>query len=237
MTRETRIGIFVGAAFLILAVFIFIVGDLATLFRKPGYPLSVEFASAAGLEKRAPVKMAGIKIGYGQGHPASSGRQARVVMDIDAGVKVPKDSTVTFSHGRAPRARSTSRSCPATSPEFCGPGEMLPGAMSTVGFDQIGPAARLGRRRDQVRRRRASAKRSGPETRANLGRTLENLAVADRRARGLSSAGTGAASARPSATAAKAAAALDRSVNEVSAAASTRRSADQGRWPPRTATA
>ena len=60
MTRETRIGIFVGAALLILAVFIFIVGDLATLFRKPGYPLSVEFTSAAGLEKRAPVKMAGV---------------------------------------------------------------------------------------------------------------------------------------------------------------------------------
>ena len=43
-------GIFVGAALLILVVFIFIVGDLQTLFRKSGYPLSVEFASAAGLE-------------------------------------------------------------------------------------------------------------------------------------------------------------------------------------------
>ena len=61
MTRETRIGIFVGAALLILVVFIFIVGDLQTLFRKSGYPLSVEFASAAGLERRAPVKMAGVE--------------------------------------------------------------------------------------------------------------------------------------------------------------------------------
>lgn len=33
MTRELRLGIFVGTAILILAVFIFIVGDMSVLFK------------------------------------------------------------------------------------------------------------------------------------------------------------------------------------------------------------
>ena len=39
MTRELRIGIFFGTAILILAVFIFIVGDMSVLLRKPGFAL------------------------------------------------------------------------------------------------------------------------------------------------------------------------------------------------------
>jgi phospholipid/cholesterol/gamma-HCH transport system substrate-binding protein len=137
MTRELRIGIFVGMAFLILAVFTFIVGDLATLFHKAGYPVSAEFPSAAGLERRAPVKMAGVKIGLVKDIHLS-GRQARVLMDIDAGVQIPKDSVVTFSMTGLLGEKAI-EILPGLSSEVCRPGDVLTPKM-TLGFDDLGPA-------------------------------------------------------------------------------------------------
>ena len=64
MKREVKIGIFLTGALLIMAVFIFIAGDLSTWFQKPGYELSVLFPSSTGLEKHAAVRLAGVKIGY-----------------------------------------------------------------------------------------------------------------------------------------------------------------------------
>jgi len=172
MTREARIGIFVAVAFLILAVFIFIVGDLAVLFRKAGYPLSVEFPSAAGLEKRAPVKMAGVSIGVVK-DIVLSGRKARVDMDIDAGIRVPKDSTVTFSMAGL-LGEKTVEIIPGASEEFCGPGAMLSGKM-TVGFEDLGPI--LGSVGEKIKSAGdAITEALGPETRTNLGRAVENLA-------------------------------------------------------------
>ena len=85
MKRELRIGIFVGAALLVLAVFIFIVGDLSLMFRKTGYAVTVDFDSAAGLESRAVAKMSGVKIGYIQDIKLLK-RKARVTLSIDSGV-------------------------------------------------------------------------------------------------------------------------------------------------------
>lgn len=214
MTRETRIGIFVGAALLILIVFIFIVGDLATLFRKPGYLLSVEFTSAAGLEKRAPVKMAGVEIGLVE-DIRLSGRKALVIMDIDPGIKVPKDSTVTFSMAGL-LGEKTVEIVPGMSPEFCGPGEMLPGAKS-LGFDDLGPM--LGSVVDKLKSAGdAVSETLGPETRENLDRTIESLAGLAAELREIvrrNRDGIG----RTVDAAGKTAEALDRSVKDVSAAA------------------
>lgn len=172
MTREARIGMFVAVAFLILAVFIFIVGDLAVLFRKAGYPLSVEFPSAAGLEKRAPVKMAGVSIGVVK-DITLSGRKARVDMDIDAGIRVPKDSTVTFSMSGL-LGEKTVEIVPGAAEEFCAPGAMLSGKM-TVGFEDLGPM--LGSVGDKIKSAGdAITETLGPETRTNLVRAIENLA-------------------------------------------------------------
>ena len=91
MKRELRIGIFVGAALVVMAVFIFIVGDLSLMFRKTGYTVTVDFDSAAGLESRTVVKMSGVKIGYIEDIKLAK-RKARVTLSIFAGVEIPKDS-------------------------------------------------------------------------------------------------------------------------------------------------
>jgi len=214
MTREARIGIFVAAAFLILAVFIFIVGDLAVVFRKAGYPLSVEFPSAAGLEKRAPVKMAGVAIGLVKDIQLS-GRQARVLMDIDAGVKVPKDSTVTFSMAGL-LGEKTVEIVPGESAEPAAPGETLRGIKS-LGFDDVGPM--LGSVGEKIKLAGdAIGETLGPEMRANLARTIDGLAGLTAELRAVVRGNQGGIG-QTVAAAEKAAAALDRSVGEVGDAA------------------
>jgi len=96
MKREVKIGIFIGVAVLILATFIFIVGDITVLFRKPGYVLYSIFDSTAGLEKRAVVRLAGVKVGYVKDIRLKESR-AEVVMVIDSDMKIPRGSKATVA--------------------------------------------------------------------------------------------------------------------------------------------
>ena len=144
-----------------------------------------------------------------------SGRQARVVMDIDAGAKVPKDSHGHVLDGRAARGED-GRDRPRDVAGILRPGEMLPGAKS-LGFDDLGPL--LGSVVDKLKSAGdAVSETLGPETRANLGRTIESLADLSAELRDLVRRNRGGIG-ETVATAEKAAASLERSVNEVSAAA------------------
>ena len=66
MKRELKIGIFMAGTFVILAVFIFIVGDMSELVsRSRGYELYRPHSTPPwGWRSSAAVKMAGVKIGY-----------------------------------------------------------------------------------------------------------------------------------------------------------------------------
>lgn len=96
MKQEIKIGIFLTAALLIIAIFIFIVGDLGVMFRKPGYSLIVSYDSATGLEKRAVVRMAGVKVGYVK-DIRLKGRKAEVELIINFGVSIPEGSRATMA--------------------------------------------------------------------------------------------------------------------------------------------
>jgi ABC-type transporter Mla subunit MlaD len=63
MKQQLRIGIFLAVALVIMAVFIFIVGDLGRFFRKPGYAVYVSLETVAGLDPSATVRMSGIGSG------------------------------------------------------------------------------------------------------------------------------------------------------------------------------
>jgi phospholipid/cholesterol/gamma-HCH transport system substrate-binding protein len=172
MTRELRIGLFVGGTLLILAAFIFVVGDLSVLFKKKGYDISVGFDTAAGLDKRAVVKMAGVKIGYVRDIELD-GRRARVNLAIDGGTEIPRDSRATFG-SLGLLGEKYVEILPGQGTEICRPGDILTG-LKSAGFDQVGEIlVSLG---DEVKNAGEAIKETlGPETRANLSRTLENLA-------------------------------------------------------------
>jgi phospholipid/cholesterol/gamma-HCH transport system substrate-binding protein len=172
MKRELRIGIFVGAALLVMAAFIFIVGDMSVLFRKAGYAVTVDFDSAGGLEKQSVVKMSGVKIGYIEDIKLIK-RKARITLSIFAGVEIPKDSKAAAA-SLGLLGEKYLDIIPGDAAENCKPGDALAAATS-FGFDQIGGLLQsVG---TQVKEAGQAVKDAlGPETRANLNRTIENLA-------------------------------------------------------------
>jgi phospholipid/cholesterol/gamma-HCH transport system substrate-binding protein len=172
MTRELRIGLFTGGTLLILATFIFIVGDMSVLFKKKGFEIYAGFETAAGLDKRAVVKMAGVRIGYVKDITLDR-RQARVALAIDSGIEIPRDSRATFG-SLGLLGEKYVEILPGKGAEMCRAGDVLPGQKS-LGFDQVGDL--LGSLGDDLKSASAAVKDTlGPETRANLNRMLENLA-------------------------------------------------------------
>ena len=59
---EVTVGFFVIAGLMLLAFFVFVIGDLSTIFQ-PTYRLRVLFESANGIMDGAPVQYAGVEVG------------------------------------------------------------------------------------------------------------------------------------------------------------------------------
>jgi phospholipid/cholesterol/gamma-HCH transport system substrate-binding protein len=85
-TTELKVGSAILMALLILGYMIFSVGGIAFLNEK-GYPLYVVFESAAGLEKKAPVRVSGVKVGQVEG-VALVPEGARVALRIHPDVQL-----------------------------------------------------------------------------------------------------------------------------------------------------
>jgi len=174
MSREVRIGIFVGATFVILAAFVFIVGDFSVLFRKPGETIRVTFDTAAGLDKRADVKMAGVRIGHIR-DIRLDGRRARVEMTIYAGMTVPKDSRAMLNM-LGLLGEKYVEILPGDSDEACPDGGEI-GSAASVGFDRVGTL--LASLSDEIKG--AASSLSGTldeETRAKLRTALDGVSGA-----------------------------------------------------------
>ncbi len=137
MSREVKIGIFLCISILILATFIFIVGDMSTLFFKGGYPLYLYFDSAAGLEKRTVLRMAGVKVGYVKDIRLKDGR-AEVLLSVDPEIKVPTDSKATLA-ALGILGEKYIEILPGEGPNFCEPGASID-VISPISLDQLGIA-------------------------------------------------------------------------------------------------
>lgn len=171
MSREVKIGIFVAGTILIMAVFIFIVGDLSTWFKKPGYPLSVSFPTVIGLENRAAVRLAGVKIGYVKEIRLAESR-ARLILSISPQYKVPKGSKA----GMATLGLVGEKFIEITPGEeaaYCQPGDTLE-ARASVGFEQLGDLAlSIGEEIKGVSR--SLREITGEEARQDLQEALQNM--------------------------------------------------------------
>ncbi len=94
MSREAKVGIFVVVGLVILIYFTFRVSKWGGIGEK-GYKLTVDFESAAGLEPKANVKMAGVPVGKVE-EIRLVGNRARLVLRIDEGVRIPIDSVASI---------------------------------------------------------------------------------------------------------------------------------------------
>lgn len=171
MKRELKIGLFLAGVFLILGLIIFIVGDMSRWFRRGGYELDTSFASAAGLEKQAAVRLAGVKIGY-VGDIRLVNRRAEVAMSIFPQYRVPKGSRASLSSFGMIGEKYVEIT-PGDQADYCAPGDSLEGT-ATIGFDQLGSmAAAVG---EDIRALSRSLNEiTGEGSRADIRETLSNL--------------------------------------------------------------
>jgi phospholipid/cholesterol/gamma-HCH transport system substrate-binding protein len=171
MKRELKIGIFLAGTFMILALFIFIVGDMSRWFKGGGYELDAFFQSATGLENQAAVRLAGVKIGYVKDIRLAD-RRARVVMSIYPKYRVPKDSKASLS-SLGFIGEKYIEITPSDKADYFGPG----GALETtagVGFDQLGNMAlTIG---DEIKKLGESLNKVTAEaSQTDIRETLQNL--------------------------------------------------------------
>jgi len=94
ISREARVGIFVLLGLLILTYFTFRVSKWGLIAEK-GYKLTVDFETAAGLEPKGDVKMAGVPIGKVE-EILLSGNRARLVLRVRPEVRIPVDSVASI---------------------------------------------------------------------------------------------------------------------------------------------
>jgi len=94
MSKEAKVGIFVLLGIVTLTFFTFRVSKMGGIAGK-GYKLIVSFETAAGLEPKANVKMAGVPVGKVEAIELE-GNHARLVLRIREGVRIPIDSVVSI---------------------------------------------------------------------------------------------------------------------------------------------
>ncbi|HYA49225.1 MAG TPA: MlaD family protein [Burkholderiales bacterium] len=171
MRRDLKIGIFFTGALIVLAVFIFVVGNLSNLFRRPGYPIYIRYESSLGLDKTAAVKMAGIKIGYVKDIQLE-GRRSKVILSIYPKYKIPRGSKAIQSVQGLLGEKYVDVQ-PSIEDEYLRPGdELVPGPSS--GLDQLTPMLNaLGNDLQQVARNLREM--TGKETRDNFAEAIKNL--------------------------------------------------------------
>lgn len=133
--QELKIGLFLAIGLVILAVFIFVVGDISTLFEQEGYTLLTYFDTVAGLEKKTVVRMAGVKVGAVK-EISLKGGKAEVALDINHEIKIPRDSSATLA-SLGLLGEKYIEITPGTEEEMVQPGGTI-GSLPPVSFDQLG---------------------------------------------------------------------------------------------------
>jgi phospholipid/cholesterol/gamma-HCH transport system substrate-binding protein len=171
MTREAKIGVFLGGTILIVATLIFIVGDLSTWFKKPGYSLSAYFPSVTGLENRAAVRLAGVKIGTVREIKLAE-RRAQLVLNIFPQFRVPRGSKAAMA-SLGLIGEKYIEITPSEETTYYEPGDILE-STAAVSFDQLGVLLlSIG---EEIKGVSQSLRQiTGEESQRNLQEILQNL--------------------------------------------------------------
>jgi len=134
-TREIKIGIFVTGLLLLLALAVIFIGNIGDLFKQQGYEVYALFDSALGLENKASVKLAGIKIGEVK-DITLSGHRAKVGMMIYPQYQIPRGSRATLS-SLGILGEKYVEIIPGQEEAFYQSGEVMD-SLPPISFDQLG---------------------------------------------------------------------------------------------------
>jgi phospholipid/cholesterol/gamma-HCH transport system substrate-binding protein len=144
LSAEAKVGLLVIAGAVILLYMTFAVGKYQ--FGEPkGYLLQATFDSVAGLDVKATVRMAGVKIGTVAKVELEDGR-AKVTMRIDQDVRIPRGTEAMISTlgllGEkyvefVPVKNRTSEQSSQGESSFYGPGEQVQKTIATTDVDKL----------------------------------------------------------------------------------------------------
>lgn len=96
LSAEIKVGFLFLIALILFGYFAIKVGTMRLPWQKQGYEIFVYFDNIAGLEDKAPVRLAGVRIGSVTGIFLENGK-ARVSAEIDPEVKIGRDAVVNVS--------------------------------------------------------------------------------------------------------------------------------------------
>jgi phospholipid/cholesterol/gamma-HCH transport system substrate-binding protein len=95
MSNVIKVGLFATVCLIVLAVLIWQIEDINP-FKAEGSQLSARFTSVAGLDDKAPVRVAGVRVGRVDGITLD-GRQARVHLILDQPLDLPQGTVARIS--------------------------------------------------------------------------------------------------------------------------------------------
>jgi phospholipid/cholesterol/gamma-HCH transport system substrate-binding protein len=172
--QEIKIGLFLAVTLAIIVLFVFVVGDLGSLFKKKGYLLYTYYDSVAGLERRTVVRLAGVKVGFVQ-NIRLKGNQAEVELSINPEVEISRDSKATLA-SLGLLGEKYVEILPGEDKNMVQPGGAIAGVPS-VGFDQLG--VMLSSIGEEIKGTSQALREllGGGGTRSNLSDTLLNLST------------------------------------------------------------
>jgi phospholipid/cholesterol/gamma-HCH transport system substrate-binding protein len=123
-TRDFLVGLFVLAGLTALAFLSFSIGGLSYT-GEGGLPVFATFDQIAGLKPKAPVEIAGVKVGSVTAITLDETYRARVDMDLHKDLKLPIDSSAAIVTAGLLGDRYIQLS-PGAEDRNLGPGEQIP---------------------------------------------------------------------------------------------------------------
>ncbi|MBN2382962.1 MCE family protein [bacterium] len=132
---ELKVGSLVLVAIVLFAYFSVKVGSIRMPWQSKGYQINVYFNDIAGLEEKAPVRLAGVRIGQVQKISLENGI-AKIVAEIDPGIKIQADSKANVSQMGIMGEKYLEIIAGTPGVPFLKEGDRLQGAPPTS-FDQV----------------------------------------------------------------------------------------------------
>jgi phospholipid/cholesterol/gamma-HCH transport system substrate-binding protein len=93
--RDLLVGLFVLLGIGAIAYLSLAVGGVS-LSRRDGLTLTASFDELGGLKPRAPVVIAGVKVGQVRATELGDDYRARVTLELDSALKIPADTTASI---------------------------------------------------------------------------------------------------------------------------------------------
>jgi len=135
LSPEAKVGLFVLTGIILLTYMTFRLGEIR-LGKKPGYLLTAVLDTVAGLAVKAPVKVAGVRVGEVEKIDLVNGK-AQVTLRIDPRYQIKKNAAVTIRTQGLLGEKYVEITEPPQEAQYLKPGEAIQETRHAADFDEL----------------------------------------------------------------------------------------------------